>query len=45
MTVRQLQRQLEHACKMHRLTRQRGWQRAIARINREIMARCRPVRA
>lgn len=45
MTLRQLHRELEHAYRMHRITRQRGWQRAIARLNREIMSRVRPVKA
>lgn len=43
MTVRQLQRQLDHALKMKRLYRLRCWDKAVARLNLEIMQRRRPV--
>ncbi len=44
MTVRQLQRQLDHAVKMRRLYRLRCWDKAIAKLNLEIMARVRPAK-
>ena len=44
MTKRQLQKQHAHAFKMKRLTRMRGWEKALARLNLEIMRRSKPIR-
>lgn len=38
-TLRQLERDLNHAIKMRRLYRLRSWDRAIARLNLAIMER------
>lgn len=42
--IRELRRQLDHAIKMRRIYRLRGWDRAIAKLNRQIMERARPAR-
>lgn len=41
MTLRQLRAAHARACRMHRITRSRGWERAVKRLCTEIMARCR----
>ena len=41
MTIRTLRRQHARALRMHKLTRLKGWERAIKRINLEIMKACR----
>ncbi len=41
MTIKQLRRQHAHAIKMHKLTRLKGWQRAVSRLNLAIMQAAR----
>ena len=41
MTIRSLRKQHAHAVYMARLTRSRGWQRAVSRLNLAIMQACR----
>jgi hypothetical protein len=45
MTIKTLRAQHAHALKMLRVTGgNRGWARAVARLNAEIMKRSRPVK-
>ena len=40
-SIRSLRRQHAHALRMVRLTRMKGWKRAVSRLNLAIMQACR----